>query len=432
MKLVLAHIAHQGDSVEAALHRLTVPSGQPLKFIFAASISNLKGDGRRLFACASAFVTPFTSPALHAISGLSNDRYRDGLAQLINARLLGFDESTGRYVLSSPSRQFAATLIKRPRDRMMIYKQLSNYYLSLAESSGNDPSRFPVLELELANIIECVRRDWERRQYEHIVRIALALGYPGFLYIRGYWKELEDMLVLALRAARAERKNLESVKALLDLGWLAFCRGNFKRALLFTRNARSAIVKIRNPRARDEALAKMWDYEGQVQGALGHYRAARTLLERSLAIARSGELRSIQAVTLHNLGTIADLEGNGKASIEYFKQSFELKRQLKSPPSSIAITLLALAVTARKATRYREARQTLSKVEGLATKLADKRILAFYWQERAKLNYVTSGPDAAECANIALRLFSSLGSPRDIAETQKLIASIRDGEALDS
>jgi hypothetical protein len=144
--------------------------------------------------------------------------------------------------------------------------------------------------------------------------MALAIGHPGFLYIRGYWKELEEMLVLALRAARAGRKNLESVKLLLHLGWLAYNRGDFKRTLLFTREARSAIVKIRNPRVRDEEMAKVLDYEGQVKGALGLYPEARTLLERSLAMAPSRDLLLIQAVTLHNLGTVADLEGKGEES----------------------------------------------------------------------------------------------------------------------
>src|SRR6202035_655717 len=102
----------------AALHKFTVPSGRPLKVIFSTSISNLTEEGRRLFACASAFVTPFTSAALQAVSGLSNLRYREQLAHLIGTRLLGFDESTGRYVLSSPSRQFAASLIRNPRDRV--------------------------------------------------------------------------------------------------------------------------------------------------------------------------------------------------------------------------------------------------------------------------------------------------------------------------
>jgi tetratricopeptide (TPR) repeat protein len=169
-----------------------------------------------------------------------------------------------------------------------------------------------------------------------------------------------------------------------------------------------------------------------VARALSQYAKARVLLERSLALSRKEHCDSIEAITLHNLGTIADFQGDLAGALRYFRRSLRKKRQLHSVSNSIAITHLALAVIARKLGRYASANRSLSTVAALVFPLNDKRLIAFYWQERAKLEYVTTIGTPLKSADAALELFEGLDSPRDIRETQELLAKIRRLDALDN
>jgi hypothetical protein len=261
MRWIAGQLANRHNTMGEVLSRFQQPTSRPLKFIFHASVAAQPPAARLILACASGFVGPFTTAALQYCSDISSRKYQQAVADLVNGSLLKYHTfrflRSDRKALSAPARLYASKLFRTSQTQNAVHGRLSRYYVKLAESIGKDPTRFGTLEIELPNVIECVRRDRIDERYNNVVQIALALGYPDFLYVRGYWKELEDLLNGALKSALSLNYVRNAGTFLRDLAWLAFCKSNFRRALAYTHQARLVVLKSSDPHYRNRELAKI-------------------------------------------------------------------------------------------------------------------------------------------------------------------------------
>ncbi len=181
----------------------------------------------------------------------------------------------------------------------------------------------------------------------------------------------------------------------------------------------------------ERALAKAYDYQGQVAGGNKDYETANVLLMRSLRLAQQEKQLEMEAVILHNLGTIADFQKDPRSARKFFSRSLSIKRKCRASPSRMGMSTVALATIDRKERRFSDSESRLRATLDFATKAGDRRLLAFYLQEKARLDTMQGGSTALQFAEEALSIWKSLASARDIDETERLIYLIRNGEAVD-
>jgi len=107
-----------------------------------------------------------------------------------------------------------------------------------------------------------------------------------------------------------------------------------------------------------------------------------------------------------------------------------IKKKYNASPTRLGITLYALATIFRKQQRFSDAEQKLTETWNLATQAGDRRLLAFCLQEKARLCAVLKRDTAIQLAHEALAIWKSLGSKRDIEDTQRLISRIKRGREI--
>ncbi len=428
---LVGHIAIAATPLATALSYLRRIRGQPLAFIFKHTVAALSPGARLVLEVASIFPAAFTGLAHRSASGLPTALHTAAMGQLLRSSVIQYDAALNRYSLLPLARTYASRLLtQHPQRQVRAFRGATHFFLDVTARFGKDPSHFDYLESELPNLLRVYNWNWSLRRYRTVVRFCEAFAYPGFLFLRGFWSELDDCLRLATRAAVMLNDHFACGRFLAESAWLAFCRGNITLADRHTAAALRFFRSLRDSHRRNKGIAIVYDYKGQIAGAKKDYHRARHLLEQSLTLwEKEGELED-QAITLHNLGTIADFQGDTAAAQQFFARSLAIKKRLRVMPSRLAITHLALATVTRKQQRLKHAGRQLQLAENIVRDVNDKRLLAYVLQEKTRLVALADRDAALLLATQARSLWESLDSARDMEETDKMISSIRRGQPI--
>jgi tetratricopeptide (TPR) repeat protein len=280
-------------------------------------------------------------PALAAAGGLEPPDARRLVRELVTANMV-ISTAGRRYGMHDLLRLFGGELAEREdattRDAVMA--RLTEFYVhstwqavrmvrprpggpAIAGSAMRFASQEEAvawLDTELPNMLALARR-------EPSSTVDLLRPMTSYLPSRGRWEELEELAMLALRAA-SERGDQKG-RALV-LNCLAFSdnrNGDFESAL----GRLEESLRIRQELGDLESVAACLDAMGMVLDDSDRPGEAIGCLARSLRLHRRlGNVAQV-ATTLHNLGKAYAHAGRFQAAKRFFERSLPLRRQVEDP-----------------------------------------------------------------------------------------------------
>jgi predicted ATPase/DNA-binding SARP family transcriptional activator len=311
---------------------------------------------------------------------LPEDQVLDLLTLLENKSLVvaerGEDEE--RYHLLQPVREYAHDKLVESGDAKQAQTQHLAFFLNLAEQAepqltGPQSAVWLTrLEAEHDNLRAALA--WslaDEANGEMSLRLAGTLW--RFWYMRGYFTEGRDCLEAALNRNDHTPSALQA-KALTGAGYMAWCQGDYERAV-------------------------------------GFHERALTLYQEV------GDKWGI-AFSLHNLGAAAVYQGDDKQAEALFEESLSLARGLGDKWLT-AVALIALGELARLRKDYQRARARQGESLALARETGDRQIIALSLNNLALV--ATAQGDLARAAKFHTE---SLGLYRDAGERRLVLEGL--------
>jgi len=105
-----------------------------------------------------------------------------------------------------------------------------------------------------------------------------------------------------------------------------------------------------------QTLPKVYRYFGQLFQRQGNYEVALELFNKSLRISRVGTFKTLEALTLNDIGNIFFNEGNLSRAEEQYQEALEISQRLEDK-HPLAVTYNNLALIERKRENYPKARE---------------------------------------------------------------------------
>jgi serine/threonine protein kinase len=157
--------------------------------------------------------------------------------------------------------------------------------------------------------------------YEGLAEVAYQRGYGASK--RGRLGEAREFTEQSLEAARAISSGQLEIRAITQLGVIAYSEGKDKEAIRLTTQA----VEM----ARDDGL-DYWAIDARIRRAnayadLGAYGAASADLQAASGLAKGAGIPRLQALANWSLAVICDQQGQAAATVSYAEPAFEYYRQ---------------------------------------------------------------------------------------------------------
>ena len=299
-------------------------------------------------------------------------------------------EGRTRYRLLETVRQYARDRLLENREEATWRDRHRDHFLALAEEgepnlTGPDQVGWlQHLEIEHDNLRAALERS---AQEEEVGEVGLRLSGSlwRFWLVRGHLSEGRIRLQGALDSRGAHGRTGARGKALNAAGLLALRQGDY--------------------------LA-----------------AARPLYEESLSIQRAIGDRLGIALTLGNLGTIAEEQGQYAVARPLYEEGLAVCRELGDQQGTW-LALYNLGLVAVGQSDYRSARALLEESLTVCRELDDRRGIAFVLESLANLCSLQEGAErAAQLWGVAQSLREAIGAPMPPKEREKYdlaIAAVR-------
>jgi tetratricopeptide (TPR) repeat protein len=191
-----------------------------------------------------------------------------------------------------------------------------------------------------------------------------------------------------------------------DIGKLHWLRGDYPRALEFTRRALVTRRKVGDRRSIALSLNNL----GLVYQDSGQFRPALDSFEQALVIRREiGDLVGV-SITLNNLGTVAQDQRDDARALALFTEAYEMAKET-GDRNRIAIILTNIGETHNRLGDVKKAIVFLKEAEELADELGDKLGLAEALRGLGKA-YLAQREfiKARECTSRAVDIFREVQS----------------------
>jgi predicted ATPase/class 3 adenylate cyclase/Tfp pilus assembly protein PilF len=369
--------------------RTALPRQQTLRSLIDWSYDLLLDPEKVLLQRLSVFAGGWTLEAAERICAggqVEDGQVLDLLSSLVDKSLVAVEQGDGRvrYRLLETVRQYARERLLESESAEAIRERHRDYFLQLLEAADE-------------KLLGAEQGAWLQRLEEEHDNLRLALE----------WSHGESHADEDLRLCRAMHRFW------MTHGYIAEGRQWCARIL-----AKPA------PVPPTWAYAKCLNAAGSLAFHETDYPAARTLLERSLALSRALDDRKGVAHVLNNLGAVAIEQGDHSAARRLYEESLALLRELGDRPVAAGV-LGNLAMVAHECDDLDSARALAEESLAMSRALGDRGRVADAMNTLANVacdqgDFVT----ASTLAQDSLAIGHELGDRDCIATSQRNLAMV--------
>ncbi|MFQ5855302.1 MAG: tetratricopeptide repeat protein [Anaerolineae bacterium] len=367
-----------------------------LRAVFDWSWNLLSEEERASFRKLSVCRGGFRSEAAEQVAGASPRV----LASLVGKSMLRRTPA-GRYEMHELLRQYAGEKLHAfPADEKQAQELHCRYYatfLHQREEAIRNEARTDVLD-EVGDEIENVRHGWEwaiaQWQVGEIGKYLDSLYH--FYWIRGWYHEGEEVFG---RAA-------ERLDARLRPSQVEFNR------------------RVDPGQAREVIQGKILLRQGRFCFRLNHYKKARDVLRRSLAVSRHHQMPEEIASTLHTLGYVAYMVGDYEKAKELCQQSLAICEEARDR-HEMAKCLNALGLAVVGLGQYAEARRLHERSLAVSREIGNQRTAARALSYLGLLaGSMGEYAEARKLCRESLEVYGTMGDQWGVAHTLDYLGNI--------
>ena len=323
---------------------------QTLRNTIAWSYDLLQPAEQMLCRRLSVFVGGFTfeaAEAVHGVDGAPGIDVLNGISSLVEQSLLRTEGADGepRFGMLETIREYVLERVEQSGELAPLRRSHADYFLTLAEQAephlmrADDSPWLRRLQNEYDNLRAALR--WclvDDGDTAIGVRIVAALA--RFWHIRSHLSEGLDWIDLAL-ASRDETLAPAQAQALTSAGWLAYYRGDPRRAAALFEQAADLYRRLEDRRGLALAIGD----RGVIMEHEGDYAQAEALIAESLDLYRQTGDREGVADRLRGLGSVACAQGDFARATVFLEENLAFCRQFGGT-FRVALALGALGLAA--------------------------------------------------------------------------------------
>jgi len=295
----------------------------------------LSEDLRDRWRWLAVFPDTFASDAAATIWEVELDQAKYILGELMDASLVEWNETSGRYRLHDLAPLFADAKLSA-EERAVCQKRFATHYRNvlaaankLYDEGGKSLLRgLALFDLEWGNIQAGHHWVAAHAHAPDVDVTWLSMTYPNagsfVLDLRQYSREQIRWLEIALVAARKLRHRQGEGAALGHLGLAYADLGETRRAIEFYEQALLIDRERGDRRSEAHDLGNL----GLAYDDLGETRRAIQLYEKQLAIVREIGYRRGEGIALGNLGRVYGTSGETHRAIQVFEEALNIHREI--------------------------------------------------------------------------------------------------------
>jgi non-specific serine/threonine protein kinase len=361
----------------------------------------LLGPGERaLFRRLSIFVGPWTLPAAVQVCG-EDDEVVEAVGSLLDKSLVQRSLRPGdvsEFVLLESLREYAAELLARSDDREPTRDRHAAYFAELATAREAQIGALTEAHwwtrasaAEEANLEVAFEHSMTTGKTDAALRLAAALGWHA--YLRGHLGAGQVRLRRVLEPADAgtdQPTEAALAAALVVAGVLAWSIGESDEAERLL--SRGLEISTAVGDLRQTAVAS--SFLGHLARVVGRPADARARHELAADLYRRIPSTSGYAWTRHDLGLLANRQGDLVAADRFLREGLRLFREIDYP-WAIGRCAWALAVTCLRRSEVDEAAELVAEALTRHAEVGDARGLALCMEAAAGVACARDFPDVA-------------------------------------
>jgi predicted ATPase len=382
----------------------------------------LSAEIQLFFNSISIFCGGFTLEAAKIVTGSANTH--DHLITLHRHSLLQIEQKDERirYNMLDVLREYALSLFNIENVDLINQIRLrhATYYTELAEncnSSFRSPSEIEAMT-QLSDEIENCRLAWTWViKHDNLLTARLSLALHHILVRLGAWEEIRKITKDGLIAAQqAEIPAMEAALLLQDAS-LAHDIGNKELSISLLTQANDFFLEL-NDIIGQARVANLFGILAQDDDVIASERYHLLALKLRRQINNITE----EAISLHNLGLLAQKCGELVKATDYYQESLTLRRQVNDK-SGIAETSCNLGIIAQGDKRIDDACACYLECLPIWLSLKDEPNTAIILCNLGEIFAIEKPAYAASLIATALHIFRRIGSPH-IAYANDLLSML--------
>ena len=330
-------LIHSFDPLASSLR--DVPERhQSLQIVFAMSWHTLTPELQRILARLSVFQGSFSPTAAQAIG----DADRTHLTTLVEKSLLVHDQANNRYRLHPVIRAFAHAALP-PDDPAP--ETHTRYFLSqLAKHTEPLQCEHPQVSMdELEPDIENLRLAWNTGLASHMAELLLdgLTSLSIYYQLRGLNQEGETVMNTTVTTAQPWGKTGTAlvIRAGLERARFQNRLGHYWQAIVTTKT----VVQLCHEHSDYWAEGMAYVWWGESLWRLGKYEIARQKLNNALKRASMINADYITGWAQHQLGIIADIQGNYALAHDHLQKACTIWKSLHNT-NTLSVSLNSIGL----------------------------------------------------------------------------------------
>ncbi len=360
---------------------------QTLRGAIAWSYDLLHEEEGKLFRRISVFLGGCSMKAAEAVCNA--DRTVDimnGVESLVAKNLLRIEvNGESRIVMLETIREYALERLAASDEVADVQGRHANFFVELsvntesAISGPDETSQMQRLDRELGNLRATLSYLREHNEAEKALRMGGALR--RFWLMRGYVSEGRMWLAAALAIPTTSKRTKVRARAILAEATLAHVQGDLKAAETLDEEGLSMARDLGDPKAVADSLTQL----GDIASGEGNMAKARALHEESLTIGRRANDKTIIEYATRQVGWVAFVQGDFATARASFEEGLAIAREI-GDKREVAAALNALGRIAWLCNRdYTSARGLHTEALKLFRELEDTLSIAFLLKDLGEL-----------------------------------------------
>jgi len=394
--------------------RSELPRHQTLRAMIDWSYDLLDEAEKALFARLSVFAGGWSLAAAEVVAAGEAIARHDVvylLIALVEKSLVVADDGGERYRLLETVREYARERLSETQDTEAVRERHRDYFLALAEEAEaaligvEQAAWLRRLEEEHDNMRSALEWSLVETGTEGGLRLCGALHQ--FWWMRGHLAEGERWCARVLANVHVAEHPREHAKVLHAAGTLAYFQGDYRAARALLEES----LATRRHLGERKAIAHTLNNLGNVARQHGDFASARSLLEESLIIRRElGDSFGL-ASSLNNLGLVAYYQADYPGARALFEESRAISRDL-GDRRGVAYSVINLGLVACQQHDYPVAGSLFEECLTISRELRDRYGIAFSLEGRAAvIAALGNSARAPRVWGAAQRLREEIGLP---------------------
>jgi tetratricopeptide (TPR) repeat protein len=299
---------------------------------FQVSYELLAEDLRRQWALLAVFTASFDHPAAAAIWEMTEDSTRAAMQTLINASLVEFNESNGRFRLHDLVRQFCnGKLSEAEREKAHMrhaahYRTVAGQADALFLEKGKTISGLELFDRDRVHIeaaFEWLKPRRDQPSADLLISLVDGVAYTGSLRFHARQQRI-PWLEAQRDTARVTKDRAAEGRALGNLGSAYVDLSEPRKAIEICEQALVIDREIGNRRWESVVLGNL----GNAYTVLGEPRKAIEFYEQALVIDCEIGNRRGEGADLGNLGVAYKNLGEPRKAIEFYEQQLKIVQEI--------------------------------------------------------------------------------------------------------